>query len=98
MTIKFSLSNLRASVLSDNRSYSEKMIERIAQDIKKRAISKEDSLWVTFHWEDGSYEEIINFFEERGVTVGCPTGPWEGGETSFLFSWDLDDPSLDRSS
>lgn len=93
---EFSLANLRNYVRSVNKSYFQKMVEQIAQRITKKAIAEEDSVWVTFLWEDGNYDEIIKFFEDRGITVGSPTQPWEGGATSFLFSWNLDNPMLEQ--
>lgn len=89
--IEFSLLELKSSLDARNKSYSARQIKRIIADIKSAVVADTNYVWVTFFWDDGDYSEIIKFFEDRGVSVGSPTSPWEGGSTSFVFSWDLKD-------
>lgn len=89
--IEFSLHELKTRLDAHNKTYSARQINRIIADIKSAVVADTNYIWVTFFWKDGDYSEIIKFFEDRGVSVGSPTSPWEGGSTSFVFSWDLED-------
>lgn len=85
----FSLEKLHATANKHNVSYFEKMVKQISERIEKCVIAEKDSMWVTFIWEDGNESPVIKFFEDRGITFGSPTGPWEGGSTSWLLSWKI---------
>ena len=82
---------LRQKVAEHNRNYATRKIEDIKTKIFKAAVAEDIGVWITFIWADGDYGDIITYFENQGFSVGSPTSPWEGDETSFWFSWEEDD-------
>ena len=78
------------SIVKDhNQSYTKRKIVEIEEDLISAAKAGDSSCWITFFWDDGDYAEIIKLFEYNGFSVRCPTSPWEGGSTSYLFEWSM---------
>lgn len=74
-----------------SKAYFPIKVREIEDIIRKAYFERKDYVWIIFRWEDGDFDPIIHHFENSGFKVGSATGPEEGGETGFVFSWDLND-------
>lgn len=84
------IDELKQFVKDQNDNYYKKKVDDIKNQIKKRTLSGHDTTWVTFYWDDGSYEKIIEYFESEGIEVKCPTSSDDGDSyTSYLFKWNI---------
>ena len=82
------IEDLKSIVEDHNQSYVKRKILEIEEDLITAAKAGDSSCWITFIWDDGDYSGIIKLFEYNGFKVRCPTSPWEGGSTDYLFELD----------
>jgi len=83
----FSPESLATEFQSVTKEYVPKKIEEIKRIIREAFSRRVSGVWIKFLWEDGDYDEIIQYFEQCGFSVGSPTGPEGSPETSYYFSW-----------
>ena len=83
------LEELKQHVDESNASYFKRKVEEIKEEIRTCARAGETSVWITFDWDEGNYEGVIEYFQKEGVDVGSPTGPDRGEYTSYLFKWEI---------
>ncbi len=91
INIPFTPQTLAEEYRSASGTYFLKKVKEIEKKIRKAYFEGREYVWITFWWEDGDYSPIIEHFEKSGFSVDSPTGPPEGGETSFVFKWELND-------
>ena len=86
------IDELKQFVKDRNNDYYKKKIDDIKNQIKKRALSGYNTTWVTFYWDDGDYSKILEYFENEGIEIKCPTSSDDGDPyTSYLFKWNIQD-------
>jgi len=84
MRNKVTVENLRKEVGNIQKKYVKRITRELQDRIKSAALSGSRQFWYTFFWSEGDYSDVLESFEAIGIKFGSPTGPDEGGETSFL--------------
>jgi hypothetical protein len=87
--IQFTPQTLASEYKALSEEYFPKKVKECENIIRKAYFEGYDHVWITFWWEDGDFDPIIKHFQKNGFDVGAPTGPDEGGETSFVFKWEF---------
>jgi hypothetical protein len=87
--IQFTPQTLSAEYKAVSDAYFTKKVKECENIIRKAYFEGLDCVWITFWWEEGDFDPIIKHFQKSGFKVGSPTGPSEGGETSFVFKWEF---------
>lgn len=82
--VNFTVEDIRKEVKNRQKNYAKNIIQEIEELIKSTALRGDDWFYYTFIWDEGDYSEIINKFEALGFKFVSPSGPWEGGSTTFV--------------
>lgn len=86
------IEEVKQSINERNSSYYTRKVEEIKNQIRQAVASYNSSVWVTFYWDEGNYEKIIEYFVMEGIKVRCPSGSDYGRMyTSYLFEWPIEE-------
>ena len=77
---------IKQKIVDSQKDYFSTEVSKLWKLIEQHCLANHTDFWYDFYWDEGDYSKVIKYFEDQDIIFGCPTGPEDGGYTSFLVN------------